>query len=542
MINKKCIITTKTTKTTFNNSYDIYYIEDYIGFGNIQKARLLTDEIFINSKEFIRRYDYDGYKITWSWYDKVYQFSLKCIEIEKLIDILKEKDYDIIQLIDISTTYSDVIRKYFFDKNIIYPKKRFKILPKIKKFITNTILATFSIISIVYFSIKRKKYTAIWTGDFVYKDTTSDFRLNHLYDKLHNNNIDYVEFIRTRTLKDFFVNTYKRKRFAIYYFSFIYFISLFVNVKLDKPKTFYEAVINEYKNDNIIAFKIIKIIKIILIRCHIKSVIALSFSSRSAHLILAAKTLNIKTIGMMHGLSRKEYLIQEFIECYNENKYIGPDVFGVWSNYLVDYYHLYCKIVHRNSIVHSGLLRPLDNNIFNKEQEFKLIDENKIKVLIISEPLVSAIELLPYLKKLIECKKFEVAIKVRPMIKDSFYEELKTIYPEIINIPKYDGKILEVGKNFDVFIGSHSTAVIEASLINKISILVKTQKWDDYFDINNIIKGKNLLCSNQDRLVEDIIYRIENENRLVTIQKIRKLFFGENKDGVQWIINNIKKE
>ena len=44
----------------------------------------------------------------------------------------------------------------------------------------------------------------------------------------------------------------------------------------------------------------------------------ISFSSRSAHLAIAAKTQNIKTIGIMHGLQQKEFAVYEFMESYNE--------------------------------------------------------------------------------------------------------------------------------------------------------------------------------------------------------------------------------
>ena len=40
----------------------------------------------------------------------------------------------------------------------------------------------------------------------------------------------------------------------------------------------------------------------------------------------------------MHGLSQKEYAVQEFIESYNENKKIGCDIYGVWSNHYLKYF------------------------------------------------------------------------------------------------------------------------------------------------------------------------------------------------------------
>ena len=75
------------------------------------------------------------------------------------------------------------------------------------------------------------------------------------------------------------------------------------------------------------------------------------------------------------------------------------------------------------------------------------------------------------------------------MVKDIYYEEMKVVFPEIRNLKLHDGKIEDVGKNFDVFIGSMSTAIIEGSLLGKISVLLNTIKFGDYFEIDNLISG-----------------------------------------------------
>ena len=125
------------------------------------------------------------------------------------------------------------------------------------------------------------------------------------------------------------------------------------------------------------------------------------------------------------------------------------------------------------------------------------------------------------------------------MIKDIYYEEMKVIFPDIKNLQIYDGKIEDVGRNFDVFIGSNSTAIIEASLFGKISILLNTIKFGDYFEIDNLILGQLLLVSQPELLYEQIVHRINNEHSFNTIGKIRKRFFGENKDGAQWIVEQL---
>jgi hypothetical protein len=254
-------------------------------------------------------------------------------------------------------------------------------------------------------------------------------------------------------------------------------------------------------------------------------------------LSFAAKSLGIKTIGIMHGLQQKDYAVYEFMQSYQEKKKIGCDVYGVWSGHYLEYFRKHSKISNSNSFQYSGLLRPVNN--INKVTPFKRVSEKKIKVLIISEPLVSVMEIIPYLKCLIKHDDIELAIKVRPMVKDLYYEEMKIQLPSIKNIEVYDGKIEEASKEFDVFVGSNSTAVIEASLFGKISILLNTVKFGDYFDMDELIPSGLLLVKDPELLYKEINSRVEKENDLKTIEKIRYKFFSDNKDGSQWIIDQL---
>jgi hypothetical protein len=335
------------------------------------------------------------------------------------------------------------------------------------------------------------------------------------------------------------VNIYKRKRPAIYYTSIIYFVNLLTKKTIyrKKPIDFFQSILYKYHHENSVFIRSIPLIEKILKITKINKFVLISFSSRSAHLAIAAKSLNIKTIGIMHGLQQKDYAVYEFMESYNERKKIGCDIYGVWSNHYLEYFKKYSKILNPNEIFYSGLLRPIEN--FDSKILFKKISNKKIKVLLISEPLISVFEIIPYLQCLMKHHDIEVAIKVRPMIKDIYYEEMLVKFPEIKNLKVYDGKIEDVGRDFDVFIGSNSTAVIEASLLGKISILLNTVKFGDYFDMDNILEGQSLLVRDSELLYEYIVDRVNNEHSLNTIEIIRKRFFGENEDGAQWLVEQL---
>jgi hypothetical protein len=514
------------------------FLEDFLQHPNIKKARELTDQIFIENSEFISRYIYDDYKITWSWYDNVYQIALDFISIKSLVNAIESTDPQAITLFDIPRKYTRILEMYFVETKVTIPKE-YSFYKSFQEFLFNFILLFFTIISMTYFYMRRGSSLAIRNEDLIFKKTKSDFRLNHLYKKCIEHNIQYIEFIRNTSTKRFFINIIKRKRFAIYYPSIIYFVNLFsrkTNVDI-KPSSFYESILFSFHQQNIVFIKSIPIFEKIFQIIKIDNLLLISFSSRSAHLAIAAKSLKIKVIGIMHGLSQKEYVVQEFLESYNEDKKIGCDIYGVWSPYYLDYFKKYSKLTKSEGFQYSGLLRPISNIL--PTNEFIRISTNKIKILLISEPVVSVKEIIPYLECLLKYDNIEIGIKVRPMINDSYLEEMKSQFPLINNLQVYDGKIEDTGKDFDIFLGCCSTAVIEASLIGKLSLMISTDKFGDYFDIDSFMPGESILIKNNQKLYEKIINRVNNEKTLNTVSIIRDRFFGGYKDGTQWIIDQI---
>jgi hypothetical protein len=538
-LSNNCLVTSRLeeTQNISDQVYDVLYIEDYLDNVNIADARKLTDAVFTHNKDFIAGYDYEGYKITWAWYSEIFQFCISYLEIFKLIQRVDLINQNTLTIGKIPNQYRKVIETYFFDKDIIQNKPKNSQLIFFRNMVLNLLMFCYSILSILFLLLGNKKKVGIYTGDFVYKKTKSDFRLSHLYNKFEENKIDYVEFIRETTTKNFFVNILKRRRFSIYYTSIIFFVNFFTKKTQykKKPIDFFQSILFRYHNSNLVFLRSVNIIRIVLNFLRIDKFILFSFSSRSSHLAVSAKSLNIKTIGIMHGLSQKDYVVQEFIESYDESKKIGCDVFGVWSKYYLNYFKKYSKVMDSNAFQISGLLRPIGVN--NENSKFKRISDRKIKVLVISEPLVSVKEIIPYLKFLLNHKDIEVAFKVRPMVVDKYYEDMLVALPEISNLKTFDCKLEEVALNYDIFLGSHSTAVIEASLFSNISILINTVKYGDYYDINSLIPNCKLLVNKPEELYQNILYRLNKEHSLNTCDVIRKKFFGDNTDASNWFLD-----
>jgi len=543
-LNQTCIIASKSEKLNFDNGKEkVLYIEDYVQFSSVSDARKLTDKIFSYNTDFIAEYDHKGYKVIWSWYSDVFQFCIKYLEIKALIDKIERLNIHKIIVGKIDPQYKKVLNVYFFNKNVTSSPLESELSQNLKQILFNLVMLSFTIVSILFFTLRPGRNIGTYTGDFVYKNTKSDFRLNHLYERYQENNIQYVEFIRVSKVKDFFINIFKRRRFVIYYTAVIFFVDLFTKKTQysKQPKDFYQSVLYGYHRANTVLKKSILVLEKLFKLLKVDKFVLISFSSRSAHLAIAAKSLGIKTIGIMHGLSQKEYAVQEFMQSYQESKKLGCDVYGVWSGHYLEYFRKYSKISTKDSFQFSGLLRQVKN--MNQVTPFKRVSEDKIKVLLISEPLVSVVEIIPYLKYLLKDDSIEVGVKVRPMVEDIYYENMKLEFPEIRDLEIYDGKIEDVADSFDVFIGSNSSAIIEASLFGKISILLNTVKFGDYFDMDELIPSGLLLAKDPEKdpelLCKEINSRVEKENELKTIEKIRYRFFGDNKDGAQWIIDQL---
>ena len=360
-MSQTCIIASKSEKLKFDNSKDkALYIEDYVEISSVAEARKLTDRIFSHNADFIAGSDYKGYKVTWSWYSDVFQFCIKYLEIERLTQAIDALDVQHLKIGNISPQYRKVLEVCYFNKKVVSSALEGGPLLSMKQVLFNTATLLFSMASILYFILRPGRNVATYTGDFVYKNTKSDFRLNHLYEKYKENNIQFIEFIRDTTIKNFFINTFKRKRFAIHYMSIIFFVDLLMKkTKYNKqPKDLYQSVLFEYYRANIVLTKSTLIIEQILKFLRVDKFVLISFSSRSAPLAIAAKSLGVKTIGIMHGLSQKEYAVQEFVQSYQESKKIGCDIYGVWSEYYLEYFRKYSKISTKNSFQLSGLLRP----------------------------------------------------------------------------------------------------------------------------------------------------------------------------------------
>jgi len=542
---KICHIYEKSTDIPYGDVHS-YALEDYLGFGSVQKAAEINREIFLDpwNKRYIKNLTYGGYEIAWSVYPVLYHsFSLPYTEIEQLLELIRP--YGKVVLHNLPPRYAYVIRHACFGKEVRIIDRK-SILKKIhqkvhpKNFLMNFCALALGLMAVVVYTFSRRKI-AIWTSDMIAGGTDSDFRVAEVYRQLRKRNVKFFEFVRLHDISSIFKNIFMRKRLVIYYEPVIYILSFITPSRNTAPESAYNSTLLSFDHSLRTLEKSLPIFQRIYKVLGTKSICIWNFSQRKAPLAISAKCSGIKTVGIKHGAGTKDYDITEFMPAYWSEKKLGPDVFGVWSPWWEAYFKKYSKIIAEDSIKYVGLLRPYpDSQDLQQQYSPKKNHTNsKIKILILSEPLTNPAETAPYLAAIAKDSRFSLAIKTRPMIKDPFYEGLIKLMPESKSWPKYTGNIFEDAKEADVLVGAHTTALLEASLMGKISIFLKTEKWGDYFNLSDLVSGLNILVNNPDKLAENIILRIQKEPEFKTIEKIKYRYFGENKNGAEWVAKQL---
>ena len=146
-MSNNCLVTSKLEKPFIINRQidNVLYIEDYQRISSVVDAKKLTDKIFTHNPNFIAHYDYNGYKITWSWYDNVFQFCINYLEIKELIQAIDTLNIQYLNIGNISPQYRKVIEIYFFDKEIIENSVRYNLTSKFIVFLFNEGIFNFEI-------------------------------------------------------------------------------------------------------------------------------------------------------------------------------------------------------------------------------------------------------------------------------------------------------------------------------------------------------------------------------------------------------------
>jgi len=408
------------------------------------------------------------------------------------------------------------------------------------QFCFHSFFLLYSIFSILIFRLRKGTRIALWTGDFVDKQSRADFRIGPLLEKLGKVGIPSIELVRQNAFGfgRTFCNLLRRRRPAVYYESFFYFFARRHNVNLRSPKDQLSAVVlSHYRHKLSALHSQIGMSEFLFALLDTKAFLSWEFSDRQAPLLIAAKERNLRTIGFMHGAGMRNYMAHEFMSEFTSPYKIGPDYFGVWSPWWKSYYDTHSRIYGRVEV--GGPLRRETIRAASTPARANAENPSLPTVLWISEPLVEVEQVLDYMDWLKENTKLH--IKKRPSTTDIFYNSLVCRYPRFKDVPFLDGNILEAISRADVVVGSHSTAVLDACLAHKPFVLVKTPKWGDYFELGDISKPYKIFVSNIDELEKCIDCILNSLPECIEfLFEIENRFYGKsNQDGCAWVIKKI---
>jgi hypothetical protein len=525
-----------------------FYLDDYLSQGSVQRAAQLTNEIYAHSpnRKILEYYSYKEIEVPWAWYDLVYKHTLTFTCLEEFCGKLQA--YDRIELHDIHSKHASVLCLYFGSKVIVKKgqseRKQIPILHRALaiavSLVRTAIVVLHTLLSCLVISIFRRRSVGIWIGDFIFQGTDSDFRISELYRQMRFNHIKFVEFVRFKDFSIFRKHWWIRKRPTVYYEILLApFYFLFRRHRGPEGSDFYGRVLASFNYQSQVLKTSLPFFVNLLRFLGVRAIFSFNLTSRNAHVALAAKLAGIKTVGIMHGVCVRTYNVTEFMEPYTSPHMIGPDFFGVWSDWQQELYRKYCRIVPPDQIEVSGLLRPVQLELGLKQKPYSLVRGPKVRVLIISEPLVDPKEFINQFSALLDNSDFEVAVKTRPMIVDPYVIKLKKYLPRFEQLEFLSDRLENVARDFDVFVGSHSTAVLEASLFGKLTVLLESKKWGDYFEVSSVLPEVKMPIPKTELLTRHIQDRILNERQLNSVTRIREAYFGRVEDGCAWMIDKV---
>ncbi|NLK95021.1 MAG: hypothetical protein GX275_07500 [Clostridiales bacterium] len=250
-----------------------------------------------------------------------------------------------------------------------------------------------------------------------------------------------------------------------------------------------------------------------------RKLITVDEGDRARCFIIAGNKLGIDTYAIQHGLFN--YYSPTYMLIDN-NKFMVPKKTFVWGEYYKEVLVNSTAVYSNNNVVAVG--QPRSDIIKDKASE-NLKKNDKIKVLYATQYLEDLTKLATELIFNAFSKlnlEYELVVKLHPIDPfEDFYYECKEKYKLDNVVITRDRDLYEILNWCDLVLSVHSTVVLEGAMLNKPSICVLLE---DYNDIGNYVKdGISLGVNSSEELVkvlQDKLY-INNKN----IDKIIQSYF-----------------
>jgi hypothetical protein len=194
-------------------------------------------------------------------------------------------------------------------------------------------------------------------------------------------------------------------------------------------------------------------------------------------LTAACLALGIPVLGFQHGVFNKFHAgLMAF--GFSGGRPHAFDRYGVWSGLFRDRLLRDSALYGPDRVFVSGPMRPPEEASLRREgaRRAENVDGSteRIRVLVVSEPLARKHEVAPYLETLLRDPQFELCLKLRPGESERSLEEY-SLPADRVRLLR-TGTVYEALEQVDVVVGTYSTVLYEAVLAHKPIVWMKTSR------------------------------------------------------------------
>jgi hypothetical protein len=328
---------------------------------------------------------------------------------------------------------------------------------------------------------------------------------------------DTVNFMHINDVK-YSVSTANNKSNAIFFEAIYYTLRPFMSKKKCTHRSthnyFADIVLKENQSYYSDSYHLYTIVKWILNFLNIEKLIMLDDSRYTNELNLASKTLNISTVGYMHGRFNEYHLgLFEF----------PFDKYLVWSSYFKN------KILSLSDMYREDNIEVVGHFRLKEKQHSGTRGRN---ILWIGESNINYEEVMPYINMLTDSK-YNIFFRGKPGSNNTIYSFLTKHSIRIDGSNSYFESLIE--NNIGLVIGTHSTALLESWILEVPSLVLKcsydygSHLWED---------GLIELCTDKEYL-SDLVekyFNISNEEINIVKEKIWGAEYCFNQKKVEDII------
>lgn len=516
--------------------------------GNIYEASGLLEELSrveIGGIRVSKKFKYHGYELWWFHYSSLFLYF--CLPYTQYKDVLARLvEFEEVELHQ--PPYPALFRCFLEahgTRVVMRSTRRPAVLP-----FGVLLQALITLVSIPFLAVRRVP-TLVYTGDKFEKGKDYDSKMRFAYEELRQRGIPFVEFIRGIESWHAVVSHAWTRQRPVVYSDAVVFMARFFNmltmgpwrararvqeslVGVREPRArFICAMAMQYADASGEDVWAIRIMRVLLQIIGVRAAFIPVASERSLHTVTACKLNSIPTVGILHGVASRHYMVSDFLPNFDGEKVLSVDRYGVWSPWWKEHYASYSKAYRPGQLFVSGPMRPL---VHVPPQ--RTVAAGRVRVLFIAEQRAEGKEVLPYLEALLDAEEVEVQVRFRSY-RDDFEVWLTRHAPHVLARIKRAGELHDAIAESDVVVGSHSTAALEALLQRKPPIFFRTRKWGDYYDLAGHAGGA-FFAETPDGLVRAVRgVRTLSPDLVVEMQE--RYFGNPHQNGSAWVVDQLEE-